>query len=112
MMQLIGCDDIDEDGNFMNKEIKGLKFGYEGIKFKFVLYIDQMKVYEVVFNCFRIGGCVGIFLEGGFYDRIELFFLKVGVVIMVFGVLVDFFDIGLKIVFVGMNYFYVYKFCF
>lgn len=57
------------------------------------------------------GGCVGIFFEGGSYDWIELLFLKVGVVLMVLGILVDYFDCGFKIVFVGMNYFYVYKFC-
>lgn len=110
MQQLTGRDDIDEDGNLTNKELKGPAPGYQGTKYKLAPHIDQTKVYEAVFSRLRNGGCVGIFPEGGSHDRTELLPLKAGVAIMALGTLAEDPDCGLKIVPVGMNYFHAHKF--
>lgn len=110
MMQLTGRDDIDENGSFTNKDLKGCKDGYKGTKYKFAPHIDQTKVYQAVFDRLRSGGCVGIFPEGGSHDRTELLPLKAGVAIMALGALAESPDCGLKIVPVGMNYFHAHKF--
>jgi len=110
MKQLTGRDDIDENGNFTNKDVKGPAPGYEGTKFKLAPHTDQTKVYEAVFARLRNGGCVGIFPEGGSHDRTELLPLKAGVAIMALGTLAESPDCGLKIVPVGMNYFHPHKF--
>lgn len=110
MRQLTGRDDIDDNGNFKNKELKGPAPGYEGTKFKLAPHTDQTKVYEAVFARLRNGGCVGIFPEGGSHDRTELLPLKAGVAIMALGTLAESPDCGLKIVPVGMNYFHPHKF--
>ncbi|KAI8303440.1 putative acyltransferase [Colletotrichum sp. SAR11_59] len=110
MEQLTGRDDIDENGNFTNKNIKGCAEGFQGTKYKLAPHIDQTKVYEAVFNRLRSGGCVGIFPEGGSHDRTELLPLKAGVAIMALGALAESPDCGLKIVPVGMNYFHAHKF--
>jgi glycerol-3-phosphate O-acyltransferase/dihydroxyacetone phosphate acyltransferase len=110
MKQLTGRNDIDEDGNFTNKNQKGIAPGYEGTKYKLAPYTDQTKVYEAVFDRFRNGGCVGIFPEGGSHDRTELLPLKAGVAIMALGALAEAPECGLKIVPVGMNYFHAHKF--
>ncbi|OTA62425.1 hypothetical protein K449DRAFT_330221 [Hypoxylon sp. EC38] len=110
MEQLTGRDDIDEKGNFINKEFKGIKDGYPGTKFKIAPHIDQTEVYKAVFNRLRSGGCIGIFPEGGSHDRTELLPLKAGVAIMALGTLAEDPDCGLQIVPVGMNYFHAHKF--
>lgn len=110
MQQLTGRDDIDENGNFTNKGVKGCAPGFEGTKFKLAPHTDQTKVYEAVFSRLRNGGCVGIFPEGGSHDRTELLPLKAGVAIMALGTLAEAPDCGLKIVPVGMNYFHPHKF--
>jgi len=110
MEQLTGRDDIDADGKFLNKELKGAKEGFKGTKFKLAPHIDQTKVYEAVFARLRAGGCVGIFPEGGSHDRTELLPLKAGVAIMALGALAEAPDCGLTIVPVGMNYFHPHKF--
>ncbi|ROV91052.1 hypothetical protein VMCG_09593 [Cytospora schulzeri] len=110
LFQLTGREDIDESGNFTNKELKGMKEGYEGTKYKLAPHIDQTKVYEAVFDRLRSGGCVGIFPEGGSHDRTGLLPLKAGVAIMALGALADSPDVDLKIVPVGMNYFHAHKF--
>ncbi|KAI1141579.1 Sucrase/ferredoxin-like-domain-containing protein [Hypoxylon sp. FL0543] len=110
MEQLTGRDDIDEKGNFTNKEFKGIKDGYQGTKFKIAPHIDQTEVYKAVFNRLRSGGCIGIFPEGGSHDRTELLPLKAGVAIMALGTLAEDPDCGLQIVPVGMNYFHAHKF--
>jgi glycerol-3-phosphate O-acyltransferase/dihydroxyacetone phosphate acyltransferase len=48
----------------------------QGTKFKVAPKIDQSKVYEAVFERLALGGCVGIFPEGGSHDRTELLPLK------------------------------------
>ncbi|KAK3381419.1 hypothetical protein B0H63DRAFT_204045 [Podospora didyma] len=108
--QLTGRDDIDEDGKFQNKDVKGSREGFAGTKYKIAPHIDQSKVYDAVFNRLRNGGCVGIFPEGGSHDRTELLPLKAGVAIMALGTLAESPDCGLKIVPVGMNYFHAHKF--
>jgi glycerol-3-phosphate O-acyltransferase / dihydroxyacetone phosphate acyltransferase len=108
--QLTGRDDIDENGNLTNKEVKGAKEGFQGTKYKLAPHIDQTKVYEAVFERLKSGGCVGIFPEGGSHDRTELLPLKAGVAIMALGALAEAPDCGLKIVPVGMNYFHPHKF--
>ncbi|KUI53573.1 hypothetical protein VP1G_00866 [Cytospora mali] len=110
VFQLTGRDDIDVSGNFTNKELKGIKEGYQGTKYKLAPHIDQTKVYEAVFDRLRSGGCVGIFPEGGSHDRTGLLPLKAGVAIMALGALADSPNIDLKIVPVGMNYFHAHKF--
>ncbi|KAH7157557.1 Sucrase/ferredoxin-like-domain-containing protein [Dactylonectria estremocensis] len=110
LQQLTGRDDIDESGNFTNKDLKGPAPGYQGTKYKLAPHIDQTKVYEAVFSRLRNGGCVGIFPEGGSHDRTELLPLKAGVAIMALGTLAEDPDCGLKIVPVGMNYFHAHKF--
>ncbi|KAK0641180.1 hypothetical protein B0T16DRAFT_210434 [Cercophora newfieldiana] len=110
MSQLTGRDDIDENGQFRDKDIKGVKEGFEGTKYKLAPHIDQTKVYEAVFDRLKAGGCVGIFPEGGSHDRTELLPLKAGVAIMALGALAAAPDCGLKIVPVGMNYFHAHKF--
>ncbi|PKS11491.1 hypothetical protein jhhlp_003255 [Lomentospora prolificans] len=110
MEQLTGRDDIDEDGKFTNKKLKGAKEGFQGTKYKLAPHIDQTSVYEAVFARLRAGGCVGIFPEGGSHDRTELLPLKAGVAIMALGALADAPDCGLTIVPVGMNYFHPHKF--
>ncbi|KAK4219921.1 glycerol-3-phosphate O-acyltransferase 1 [Rhypophila decipiens] len=110
LSQLTGRDDIDEDGHFKNKDVKGCKEGFEGSKYKLAPHIDQSKVYQAVFDRLRNGGCIGIFPEGGSHDRTELLPLKAGVAIMALGTLVEAPDCGLKIVPVGMNYFHAHKF--
>jgi glycerol-3-phosphate O-acyltransferase / dihydroxyacetone phosphate acyltransferase len=110
LKQLTGRDDIDENGNFTNKDVKGPAPGYQGTKYKLAPHTDQTKVYEAVFARLRNGGCVGIFPEGGSHDRTELLPLKAGVAIMALGTLAESPDCGLKIVPVGMNYFHPHKF--
>ncbi|CEI60977.1 putative acyltransferase [Fusarium venenatum] len=110
LSQLTGRDDIDSDGNFTNKDVKGPAPGFQGTKFKMAPHIDQTKVYEAVFSRLCNGGCVGIFPEGGSHDRTELLPLKAGVAIMALGTLAQDPDCGLKIVPVGMNYFHAHKF--
>ncbi|EGO54682.1 hypothetical protein NEUTE1DRAFT_132129 [Neurospora tetrasperma FGSC 2508] len=110
LYQLTGRDDIDEHGELQNKEVKGIKDGYQGTKFKIAPHIDQTKVYQAVFDRLKNGGCVGIFPEGGSHDRSELLPLKAGVAIMALGTLAEAPDCGLKIVPVGMNYFHPHKF--
>ncbi|KAI1078037.1 hypothetical protein F5B20DRAFT_548940 [Whalleya microplaca] len=110
LSQLTGRDDIDEQGNFTNKELTGPKDGYQGTKFKLAPHIDQTEVYKAVFTRLRSGGCIGIFPEGGSHDRTELLPLKAGVAIMALGTLAEDPDCGLQIVPVGMNYFHAHKF--
>ncbi|KAL2016853.1 hypothetical protein VTK56DRAFT_2928 [Thermocarpiscus australiensis] len=110
MTQLTGRDDIDDNGNLINKSLNGPKPGYEGTKYKIAPHIDQTKVYQAVFDRLKSGGCVGIFPEGGSHDRTELLPLKAGVAIMALGTLAEAPNCGLKIVPVGMNYFHAHKF--
>ncbi|KAJ2893870.1 putative acyltransferase [Zalerion maritima] len=108
--QLTGRDDLDEEGNFANRQSRTSREGYGGTKFKLAPHMDQTKVYEAVFNRLRNGGCVGLFPEGGSHDRTELLPLKAGVAIMALGAMAEAPDCGLKIVPVGMNYFHAHKF--
>lgn len=110
LFQLTGREDIDESGSFTNKELKGIREGYEGTKYKLAPHIDQTTVYEAVFDRLRSGGCVGIFPEGGSHDRTGLLPLKAGVAIMALGAMADSPHIDLKVVPVGMNYFHAHKF--
>jgi glycerol-3-phosphate O-acyltransferase / dihydroxyacetone phosphate acyltransferase len=110
MQQLTGRDDIDEQGEFANKDQKGAKESFEGTKYKLAPHIDQTKVYEAIFDRLKSGGTVGIFPEGGSHDRTELLPLKAGVAIMALGTLAEAPDCGLQIVPVGMNYFHAHKF--
>jgi glycerol-3-phosphate O-acyltransferase/dihydroxyacetone phosphate acyltransferase len=51
-------------------------FGFSGSKFKVAPYVDQTRVFRVVFHMLQTGGCVGIFPEGGSHDRTSLLPLK------------------------------------
>ncbi|TAQ88033.1 hypothetical protein B7494_g3643 [Chlorociboria aeruginascens] len=110
MMQLTGRDDVDDSGKFTNQNVKGIKDGFEGTKYKTAPKVDQSKVYDAVFDRLSAGGAVGIFPEGGSHDRTELLPLKAGVAIMALGALAANPDSGLKIVPCGMNYFHAHKF--
>lgn len=81
-----------------------------GTKFKVAPFVDQSKVYEEVFNELSVGGCIGIFPEGGSHDRPDLLPLKAGVAIMALGALAKDPDCDVKIIPVGMNYFHANKF--
>ena len=50
LSQLTGRDDIDNNGNFTIKEVKGPAPGFQGTKFKMAPHIDQTKVYDAVFS--------------------------------------------------------------
>ena len=49
---------------------------FEGINYKCAPKVDQSWVYDAVFERLQLGGCVGIFPEGGSHDRTELLPLK------------------------------------
>lgn len=110
LSQLTGRDDIDKDGKFTNKDVKGPKDGFKGSKYRLAPHIDQTKVYQAVFDRLKMGGCVGIFPEGGSHDRTDLLPLKAGVAIMALGTLAQDPNCGLTIIPVGMNYFHAHKF--
>jgi glycerol-3-phosphate O-acyltransferase/dihydroxyacetone phosphate acyltransferase len=110
MEQLTGRDDVDDDGNFTNTQLKGPAPGFEGTSYKTAPKVDQTKVYDAVFDRLSAGGAVGIFPEGGSHDRTELLPLKPGVAIMALGSLAANPDSGLRIVPCGMNYFHAHKF--
>lgn len=110
MKQLTGRDDIDEEGNLTNKDVKGTTEGFQGTRYKLAPKVDQSQVYEAVFDRLKGGGAVGIFPEGGSHDRTELLPLKAGVAIMALGALAANPDSELKIVPCGMNYFHAHKF--
>ncbi|KAI8635682.1 hypothetical protein F5Y19DRAFT_461258 [Xylariaceae sp. FL1651] len=110
LSQLTGRDDIDGQGKFANRDVRGPRDGYKGTKYKLAPHIDQTEVYKAVFSRLRSGGCIGIFPEGGSHDRTELLPLKAGVAIMALGTLAEDPDCGLQIVPVGMNYFHAHKF--
>ena len=93
-----------------NGEVKGQQEDFEGTPFKTAPKVDQTMVYDAVFERLNIGGCVGIFPEGGSHDRTELLPLKAGVAIMALGSLAAHPDSGLKIIPCGMNYFHAHKF--
>lgn len=79
LKQLTGREDITPEGKFIGGtggEEKTLAEGFEGTKFKTAPKVDQTKVYDAVFERLNIGGCVGIFPEGGSHDRTELLPLK------------------------------------
>ena len=94
----------------LNGEAKGQQEDFEGMPFKTAPKVDQTMVYDAVFERLNIGGCVGIFPEGGSHDRTELLPLKAGVAIMALGSLAANPDSGLKIIPCGMNYFHAHKF--
>jgi len=83
---------------------------FQGIRYKTAPKVDQSMVYDAVFERLQLGGCVGIFPEGGSHDRTELLPLKPGVAIMALGSLAANPDAGLRIVPCGMNYFHAHKF--
>jgi glycerol-3-phosphate O-acyltransferase/dihydroxyacetone phosphate acyltransferase len=49
---------------------------FKGSKFKISPHVDQTEVYTAVFETLDIGGCVGIFPEGGSHDRTSMLPLK------------------------------------
>lgn len=53
-----------------------------GTSFKVAPHIDQSKMFNAVFDELSLGGCVGIFPEGGSHDRSDLLPLKTGVAMM------------------------------
>ncbi|KAG0648914.1 putative acyltransferase [Hyphodiscus hymeniophilus] len=110
LQQLTGRDDVDESGKLTDQDMKGIKGGFEGSKYKTAPKVDQTQVYDAVFDRLSAGGAVGIFPEGGSHDRTELLPLKAGVAIMALGALAANPDSGLKIVPCGMNYFHAHKF--
>lgn len=97
----------------LRKEFKGQKARKlleKGTIYKTADYVNQTQVYHNVFNLMHLGGCVGIFPEGGSHDRSDLLPLKAGVAVMALGALAAFPDCNVKVVPVGMNYFNPHKF--
>lgn len=82
----------------------------QGTSYKFAPHVDQAVTFRNVFNHLRLGGCVGIYPEGGSHDRSDLLPLKAGVAIMALGANAADPDCNVKIVTVGMNYFHPDKF--
>lgn len=73
--QLTGQKSNAEEGREANGNLKQ-SGDFEGIGFKTAPKVDQTKVYDAVFERLDLGGCVGIFPEGGSHDRTELLPLK------------------------------------
>lgn len=73
--QLTGQNSNAEEGREANENQKQSGY-FEGIEFKTAPKVDQTKVYDAVFERLDLGGCVGIFPEGGSHDRTELLPLK------------------------------------
>lgn len=97
----------------IRKEFKGSKAREllkNGTSFKTAAHVDQSQVYKRVIEHLNLGGCIGIFPEGGSHDRSDLLPLKAGVAIMALGTLASHPDCNLSIVPVGMNYFHPHKF--
>ena len=66
-----------EDGNIQGDNVDVEKVqDFQGTTYKTAPKVDQSKVYDAVFQRLRLGGCVGIFPEGGSHDRTELLPLK------------------------------------
>lgn len=82
----------------------------QGTSYKFAPHVDQAVTFRNVFNHLRLGGCIGIYPEGGSHDRSDLLPLKAGVAIMALGANAADPDCNIKIVTVGMNYFHPDKF--
>lgn len=81
-----------------------------GSFFKVAPHIDQSKMFSVVSDELSLGGCIGIFPEGGSHDRSDLLPLKAGVAIMALEQLARNPKSGLSIIPCGMNYFHAHKF--
>ena len=97
----------------LRKEFKGSKARKlleKGTIFKTADHVNQTQVYHRVFKRMDLGGCVGIFPEGGSHDRSDLLPLKAGVAVMALGALAEYPGCNVKIVPVGMNYFNPHKF--
>ena len=75
-------------------------------------YINQMAMFNGVFDRLKAGGAVGIFPEGGSHDRTSLLPLKAGVSMMALGAMDKYRAEGLKVtvVPVGINYFLGHRF--
>lgn len=110
LYQLTGRTDITDDGKFAGDTAHQDLSGFKGSKFKVAPHVNQTAVYEAVFARLNMGGCIGIFPEGGSHDRPDLLPLKAGVAIMALGSLAENSNSGLKIVPCGMNYFHAHKF--
>lgn len=106
--QLTGKREENGDVKKMSEAEKDQTF--QGMRYKTAPKVDQSMVYDAVFERLQLGGCVGIFPEGGSHDRTELLPLKPGVAIMALGSLAANPDAGLRIVPCGMNYFHAHKF--
>ncbi len=107
---LTGKSDIKGEDNVGDGGANGHIKDFGGTSFKTAPKVDQTVVYDAVFERLNLGGCVGIFPEGGSHDRTELLPLKAGVAIMALGSLAANPDSGLKIIPCGMNYFHAHKF--
>lgn len=87
----------------------GLKNGHPYV---LAPHIDNLKVFQNVFNHLNKGGALGIFPEGGLHDRPGLLPLKPGVAIMALGAAAQSTDPDqvINIVPVGLNYFHAHRF--
>lgn len=79
LKQLTGRNDVNEGGKLKLDAVDGqqdILENFGGTKFKTAPKVDQTMVYNAVFERLSLGGCVGIFPEGGSHDRTELLPLK------------------------------------
>ena len=65
---------LDEDSS--NVGNVGTESDFKGVAFKVAPKVDQKGIYDAVFGRLQMGGCVGIFPEGGSHDRTKLLPLK------------------------------------
>lgn len=98
------------DPNEKEQELlNGLKNGHPYV---LAPHIDNLKVFQNVFDHLNKGGALGIFPEGGLHDRPGLLPLKPGVAIMALGAAAQSSDPDqvVNIVPVGLNYFHAHRF--
>ncbi|KAE9404277.1 glycerol-3-phosphate O-acyltransferase [Gymnopus androsaceus JB14] len=81
-----------------------------GLEFKKLPYINQQEIYRYVYERLKQGGSIGIFPEGGSHDRTDFLPFKAGVSVMALGAMANDPTCQVKIVPVGLNYFYPHKF--
>ena len=75
IQQLTGKRGENGDAQGDNADVEKVQ-DFQGTTYKTAPKVDQSKVYDAVFQRLRLGGCVGIFPEGGSHDRTELLPLK------------------------------------
>lgn len=74
--QLTGQGQIGLNGSSVDGAALEAQHDFQGTSYKTAPKVDQTEVYNAVFDRLSVGGCIGIFPEGGSHDRPELLPLK------------------------------------